>query len=787
MVEIEINGQVVQAESGSMIIEVADQLGISIPRFCYHKKLSIAANCRMCLVEVEKAPKPLPACATPITAGMKVYTASSKAKDAQRSVMEFLLINHPLDCPICDQGGECELQDVSLTYGAGSSRYQEPKRAVKDDNLGPLIATEMTRCIQCTRCVRFGQEVAGLRELGATGRGENMQITTYIKHSMESELAGNIIDLCPVGALTSKPFRFSARAWELEQVPTVAPHDCIGSQVYVHSLRDQVKRIIPREDEKINEMWLSDRDRFSYLALESEDRLKKPMIKIDGQWKEVDWITAFAFVSDGLSKIKKHYGAKQIAGLASPSATLEELFLLQKLLRSLGSQNIDHRLHQTDFRHQHSMPLYPVLGISMQELEMQDKILLIGANVQREQPIAGHRIRKATLRGAQVLSVNVIDYSFNFVQSERIISAPQELVIRLAGILKALSSIGENELPRTAAHLFQAVVPTNAEQTLAVNLAQGKNKIVILGAIAQNHPQAATIYYLAQQIAQLTDAKIGWLTEGANVAGAWLAGAVPHRGVAGSGVTDSGLPATAALTAHLKSYLLFNVEPELDCVDSGLAHAALEQAEFVVAFSPFKAQSYLNYANAILPIAAFTETNGTLINSMGQWQTVTAAVSPPGESKPGWKILRVLANELELEGFEYSQSEQIRDEVQHAVTNINFSSAEEFIPTVIEALPSGLARITEWPIYAIDSIVRRSRALQESASNDPVAVYMNEALAMRYHLQTGSVVKLMQAKTTIYLPVIITPQIPDACVLVHAGRKETVGLGPAFGAIEIHA
>lgn len=788
MVEIEIDGKTLQVEPGAMIIEVADKVGISIPRFCYHKKLSIAANCRMCLVEVEKAPKPLPACATPVTAGMKISTISAKAKEAQRSVMEFLLINHPLDCPICDQGGECELQDISLEYGSSISRFTEGKRSVKDDDLGSLIETEMTRCIQCTRCVRFGTEVAGIRELGATGRGENMTITTYVKHSMESELSGNIIDLCPVGALTSKPFRFKARAWELQQTDSIAPHDCIGSNIHIHTLRGKVLRVVPKENEKINEMWLSDRDRFSYAGLSHEDRLHKPLVKINGQWQETDWIGAFTTVVAGLNKVKQEYGAEQIAALASPNSTAEEFYLLQKLMRSLGSNNIDHRLQQTDVSDQEFLPLYPGLEFDLEELENQDLIFLIGSNIQREQPIAGHRIRKATLRGAQVISLNVSDYAVNFDQTDRMIISPAKLVRSLAGITKALGNLSNIELTPQARDLLQNIHPTASEQVFAELLKNNKNTALLLGALAQNHPEAATLRSLSQLIAKLIGAKIGYFTPGANSAGAWLAGVIPHRLPGGARLENPGLAANEALAQKLKAYLLLNAEPELDCANSLLASTALVEAEFVVALSCFKTEHLLQYANVILPTAAFSETAGTYVNITGNWQSFAAAANPPGEARPAWKILRVLANQLNIPGFEYSSAEEIQLELAEIAKHVSPLTEQWYCPAKInENNVTGLTRITEWPIYAVDALVRRSEPLQKAASNDPVAVWINPNLAERLQLVEGKIVTITQQQAQVRLPLIISSRIPDDCVFIPAGRNETAGLGSIFGAVEIHA
>ena len=438
MATIEIDGKTIEVETGKMIIEVADEAGIYIPRFCYHKKLSVAANCRMCLVEVESNRKTLPACATPISNGMKVFTKSPAALRSQEAVMEFLLINHPLDCPICDQGGSCELQDISMGFGRDASSYEEPKRAVHDDDLGPLIATDMTRCIQCTRCVRFGEEIAGLPELGGIGRGEHLQISTAIEHSMQSEVSGNIIDLCPVGALTSKPFRYTARPWELSQSSGIAPHDCLGSHVYWQTRRNHLMRVVPKEFEAINETWLSDRDRFSYLGLQHHARAAVPKIKRNGLWEEVDWSTALGFAAQGIAKIINDHGPEQFAAFASPSSSLEECYLLQKSLRELGVNNLDYRLKQSDFRDQGLQGLMPISHFSYADLDKQAQILIIGCNVDKEVPLAGLRLRKAFLNHAKLMALNAVDYDYRFDLAHKIIVSPNLFREKLASILAAL-------------------------------------------------------------------------------------------------------------------------------------------------------------------------------------------------------------------------------------------------------------------------------------------------------------------------------------------------------------
>src|SRR3569832_1414792 len=500
MVNIEIDGIPIKAENGAMIIEAADEAGIPIARFCYHKKLSVAANCRMSLVEVDKAAKPLPACATPVTEGMKVLTRSPRALDAQRGTMEFLLINHPLDCPICDQGGECELQDVSMGYGESHSRFEEGKRVVRDKDIGPLISTEMTRCIHCTRCVRFGEEIAGIKELGAVGRGEHMEIGTYVQKAVTSELSGNVIDLCPVGALTSKPFRYTARPWELISVASVAPHDCVGSNIYLHQRGNRVMRALPQENAAVNETWISDRDRFSYEGLNCADRLTAPLIKRDGEWEEVDWETALHTAVARIKGVMTAGGAKPLGMLVSPRATLEEMYLAQKWLRGLGGANIDHRLRQCDFTDQTAAPIVPSLVCTLDELETVDGLLIVGAIVRKDQPIIGHRIRKASLRGARVAVISRVDFELRFRVAERIIASPAEMERALAGVVKALLEGG-------------APLP----------------------------PAVATLLARAVMSAEVSVVSGGRSSVGAISAGAHLSGVLPHGGPAGVPIATAGL------------------------------------------------------------------------------------------------------------------------------------------------------------------------------------------------------------------------------------------------------
>lgn len=790
MIDIEIDGRKLSAEPGSTIIQVADAAGIYIPRFCYHAKLSVAANCRMCLVEVEKAPKTLPACATPITPDMKVFTRSEKSLASQRTVMEFLLINHPLDCPICDQGGECELQDLAMGYGRGVSRYTEGKRSVHDEDLGPLVATEMTRCIQCTRCVRFGDEVAGLPELARIGRGEDYEIGTYIGHMMQSELSGNIIDLCPVGALTSKPYRFKARAWELNRHAAIAPHDCIGSNIYLHTRTQEynkarhVMRAVPRDNEAINEIWISDRDRYSYEAVSSPERLSMPLVKYNGNWQEVNWDIALAEAGLRLQRTNP----EQIAALTSSSATLEEMYLLQKIMRGLGSPHIDHRSRQSDFRDQEQAPLYPTLGMPIADLDKLEALLLVGSNVRHEQPIAALRIRKAVKQGAQVMCVNPIDYPFSFAVSETCIAGDQGLAEVLAKILKALSiEISDSNLPAQLTTVIANVTHGQAETAIAKKLLAAKNAAVVLGAYADQHPQAAVIRLLTQWIARLTQATWGNLTEGANSAGAWLAGAVPHRGAAGQSV-NLGLNARDMFAHPRQAYLLLGIEPELDNADAAVALNALRQAETVIVLSSFRDGASMDYADIILPIATFAETAGTYINAEGSMQSMSAATPPMGTVRPAWEVLQQLANQLELVGINYTSSESIRDEVLQLTTaqattehGNNILADCSFAPT------DKLYRIAQWPMYRSDSLVRRARALQQKISDDIelASIGISPILAKRLDLQAGMLVTATQGQSRVTLPLIIDARIADNLVAIPAALEVTAGFGDACGEIKL--
>ena len=704
IVNIEVDGKPVEARRGQMIIEVTDAVGAYIPRFCYHEKLSIAANCRMCLVEVEKAPKPLPACATPIGEGMKVFTNSTKAIAAQKATMEFLLINHPLDCPICDQGGECELQDIAMGYGRDISRYNDGKRVVKDKDIGPLVSTDMTRCIHCTRCVRFGEEISGKQQLGTTDRGEGMQISTYVEQSIDHELSANIIDLCPVGALNNKPYRYSARAWEMVQHETVSPHDCVGSNMYAHVLRGTVKRIVPKANEGINETWLSDRDRFSYEGIYSADRLLAPRVKESGEWRDLDWEEALAIAAE---RLREGDGDKT-GMLASPSITLEEAHLLSRMAEHLGTANIDHRIDRRDFSDQDNDPVYPWLGCEIADIEKQDAVFVVGSNIRAEAPILAHRLRKAALAGANVSFASSEKHEYFFDISNYVSGAG--LVELLAGV--AVAACGK-KLPASISNICNGVKASDEQQRIVAALNEADNALVVLGNIAGRHGAFSAVRALAASIADATGSKFGTLSSGANSAGAHLAGATPHRGPGGVKRKRSGADAGTMLDKSLDTVVLLGIEPESDLIASVDAVGKLKKQGFVIALTPFVSDSLSDAADLLLPVGTFAETSGTYVNVAGTWQSFSGVASPVGESRPAWKVLRVIGNLVEAPDFDYVTSEDVRDELAGQLGDTECSNA--YTGKTQLAKPNGEDDPTvevDTPIYSVDSVVRRAPALQ---------------------------------------------------------------------------
>lgn len=783
LVTIEVDGVTLEVRKGAMVIEATDAADISVPRFCYHKKLSIAANCRMCLVEVERAPKPLPACATPVAEGMRVFTRSAKARAAQKGVMEFLLINHPLDCPICDQGGECELQDLSIGYGRGVSRFTERKRVVEDENLGPLISTEMTRCIHCTRCVRFLDEIGGQRELGGIGRGEHTTISTYVGAGVRSELSGNIIDLCPVGALTSKPFRFTARAWELLSHDAVAPHDAVGSNIHLHHMRGQIKRVVPRENEDVNETWIADRDRFSYEGIYAEDRLPRPLVKVGGEWQEADWEVALDGAARGLRETIERHGAEAFGALVAPTSTVEEMYLLGRIMRALGVTNIDHRLRQADFSDD-TQAAVPSLGMALADAQDLRGALLVGADVRSEAPMLNLRLRKAALQGARIAVLNPRRVKPNFAGVDQEVVAPGAMVERLAAVAKALLEAKGEGVPQEFAALLDGVSVDDTARAKA-ELLGNSPAAVLVGAMVESHPQGAALRALAALVARLAGAVYGQVPSAANSVGGWYAGAVPHREVGAAARDTVGLNARAMLEQPRRGYVVFGAEPELDAFDPAVARNALNEAEFVLVMSPYATPEMAEYADIILPIGAFGETAGTYVNLEGRWQSGNGVGRPQGEARPAWRVLRVLGNLLDLEGFEYQGVDEVLDELRSRVAEAQPAGQPGPGSFELAAFGDGYQRVGDVPIYRTDAVVRRAGSLQATVLNPPAAAYLSQALADELGVAEGDRLRASQGAGSAELPVVIDDGVPAGCVRIPAALPETVRLGPMLGAVQL--
>jgi NADH-quinone oxidoreductase subunit G len=778
MIEIELDGKKVEVAEGSTVMHAADKAGTYIPHFCYHKKLSIAANCRMCLVEVEKAPKPMPACATPVTQGMIVHTKSTKALQAQKGVMEFLLINHPLDCPICDQGGECQLQDLAVGYGASSTRYTEEKRVVFHKNVGPLISMEeMSRCIHCTRCVRFGQEVAGVMELGMIHRGEHSEITTILGDTIDSELSGNMIDVCPVGALTSKPFRYSARTWELSRRKSVSPHDSVGSNLIVQVKNNQVMRVVPLENEDVNECWIADRDRFSYEALNGPERLTAPMVKQGGAWKTTDWPTALEYIARSLKQIKADHGPASIGALGSAHSSVEELHLLAKLTRGLGSENIDHRARHSDFSATQGATLGSRsarwLGTSIASLSNLQGVLVVGSFLRKDHPLFAQRIRQAVRKGAKVHSINAVHDDWLMPVATRLSAAPSLWVQALADVAVAVAqAIGTSApLPGQA---------SDAARAIASSLLSGERKAVLLGNAAAQHPNASSLLALANWIGEQTGASVGYLTEAANSVGAQLVGAVP-----GDGGLNAGQMLGAAAGGALKACLLLNLEPALDAHNAAAATAALSSMDMVVVMSPFKTAG-VAVADVMLPIAPFTETSGSFVNAEGRVQSFHGVVKPLGDTRPAWKLLRVLGNMLDLKGFDFETSDEVRAEALGDIAAIP-GRLNNRGGVAVANTPSGAAleRIADVPIYATDSLVRRATSLQLTADARAPMASLPPALWSQLGLSDGDKVRVSQGAAMVFLPARVDTTLALGTVRVPAGHAATATLGPMFGEVRV--
>ena len=773
MLEIEIDGKKAQVPDGSTVMDAAQQVGIYIPHFCYHKKLSIAANCRMCLVQVEKAPKPLPACATPVTNGMKVFTHSELAIKAQKGVMEFLLINHPLDCPICDQGGECQLQDISVGYGPMKSRYTEEKHVVFHKNIGPLISMEeMSRCIHCTRCVRFGQEIAGVMELGMANRNMHSEITTFLGRTVDSELSGNMIDLCPVGALTSKPFRYTARSWELQRRKSISPHDSLGANLTVQVKNDIVMRVLPRENEAVNECWISDKERFSYLALNSDDRLTKPMVKQGGEWREVDWNVALDYVAHGLKDVASQHGGDAIAALAAQNSTLEELFLLGKVMKGLGSGNMDFRPRQSDFGTDFKRVGTPWLGMSLSEIEDLDAALVVGSFLRKDHPLIAQRLRQAAKKFTKLslISVTADDQLIDF--NARMTVSPAQLVFALGAVVKAVAELKGVATPAG----LESLIPCELSKKIAESLVDGEKRAVFLGNVATQSPDATQLHLLALELGRLVGAKVGFFGEGANTVGGHVAWALP-----------SASNARQMFENPRKAYVLMGVEPEYDCANPQLVAGALKQASLVVYMSAFKSSSALEFADVMLPIAPYTETSGTFINTEGRIQSFNGVVKARANCRPAWKVLRVLGNVLNFKDFDYESSEAVRNDILAAESEFVSGLSNELnglsinLPTLLD----GLQRIADVPVNFADSMARRSPVLQQTADSVAPTARFNEETLAKLGFLSGAQVKLKQGQGETVLVAKADSCVPLGCVRVSAAHPTTAMLGEMFGQITV--
>jgi len=773
MLEIEIDGKKAQVPDGSTVMDAAQQVGVYIPHFCYHKKLSIAANCRMCLVQVEKAPKPLPACATPVTNGMKVFTHSELAVKAQKGVMEFLLINHPLDCPICDQGGECQLQDMSVGYGPMKSRYTEEKHVVFHKNVGPLISMEeMSRCIHCTRCVRFGQEVAGIMELGMANRNMHSEITTFLGRTVDSELSGNMIDLCPVGALTSKPFRYTARSWELQRRKSVSPHDSVGANLVVQVKHDSVMRVLPRENEAVNECWISDKERFSYQSLNSDQRLTKPMVKQGGEWREVDWNVALDYVAHGLKDVARNHGGDAIAALASPASTLEEMYLLGKVFKGLGSGNVDFRPRQIDFATDFKRAGTPWLGLKLAEIKDLDAALVIGSFLRKDHPLIAQRLRQAAKKFTKVSLLSVTSDDQLIQLHANLTVAPAQLAQSLAAVVKAAAELKGTAVPAG----LEGVAVCETSKKIAQSLLEGEKRAVFLGNVATQSAQATQLHALALELGKLTGATVGFLGEAANVVGGHSGWALP-----------SGANARQMFEQPRKAYFLLGIEPEFDYANPQVAFAALKQASLVVFASAFKNDLALEYADVILPIAPYTETAGTFVNIEGRVQSFNGVVKARGDARPAWKLLRVLGNVLTLDGFAYESSEAVRDEVlgKDAEFVANLDNGLNGVAIQLPSAVEGLQRIADVPINFADPMARRSPALQQTADGVAPSARINEQTLAQLGLAAGSPVRLKQGNGEAVLTAKADNNVPLGCIRVAAAHASTASLGEMFGLITV--
>jgi len=795
MVEVEIDGKTVEIQEGSMVMHAANKLGIYVPHFCYHKKLSIAANCRMCLVEVEKAPKPLPACATPVSDGMKIHTRSEKAISAQKAVMEFLLINHPLDCPICDQGGECQLQDLAVGYGGSQTKYTEEKRVVFHKPMGPLIsAEEMTRCIHCTRCVRFGQEVAGVMELGMAGRGEHAEIMTFVGRSIDSELSGNMIDICPVGALTSKPFRYSARTWELSRRKSVSPHDSIGANLTVQIKGQQVMRVVPLENDAVNECWISDRDRFAYEGLGSSERLTEPMVKQDGQWVKTDWASALNQAAALLSNARVNHGAEKVAALAAPTSTVEELYLLQKLMRGIGSDNVDFRLRQADFSIDTVGSGAPWLGMPLADVNSLEALVLVGSFIRKDQPLLSARIRQAVSRGLRLSVIHGADDDLLMPVANKAICAPSQWRDQLLQVLACVLQAKELSAPSGMAEALKSVDAASADdasRAIAETLVSGERTAILLGNAAIQHPSAADLMRIGQAIANACGGRFGVVGDSASSVGGYLAGATPNAlgAVKAKPIGSAGLNAAAQLGGDMRAYLLLNLEPALDMASGSAALKALAMAEAVVAVTPFQSEDLMSVAHVLLPAGPFTETGGSFINVEGRLQAFNGVVRAAGDCRPAWKILRVLANRMDLKGFEFDSVSDVRDEALGDTGEgfdarlSNDISGE--LSAGSSAAEGSLERLADVPIYFSDALTRRSPCLQETSDASSPQASLHPQTLEQLSLTSGDQVVVSQGGGEAMVEAVADISVAPGVVRLAAAHVSTANLASMFGPVSV--
>ena len=757
MIKIKIDGKTLEVKPKTSIIEVADKVGIDIPRFCYHKKLSVAANCRMCLVEVKNFAKPLPACATQVMEGMEISTKSKFTKDTQKSVMEFLLINHPLDCPICDQGGECDLQDTAVAYGASKTRYTEEKRVVFDKNIGPLISTDLTRCIQCTRCVRFLKEVGGMAELGLIGRGEHAEISAYVDKSVESELSGNIIDLCPVGALTSKPFRYSARSWELSRRSTIACHDSLGSNIEAHVKDDVVKRVIPKENESINECWISDRDRFSYEGLSHKDRINLPLKREKNQWKEIDWEEAYELIEKNITDIdiKK---SNKIGIICSPQSTLEEGFLLKKIAKELNTSHIDYRLLEKSFSENNNW-----LGCKIDEIESHDAILVVGSNLKHDQPLLAHRFRRYANKKNNFSIITSYDDFYSTRCLEKVIVNPSAYINYLLMILKQVQLSTKYKInSEVIRNLLKAVKPSTEAKRIAKSLLSNKSRAIFLGNQILHLDDGDNIKLVAMHIAQAVGATFGLIPGYAN-----------SVGLNELNLNTDNISADKILSQSKEAYIMMNFDPLYDYHSPKKINSALKKAKFNLAISPYISDSFKEF-DVVLPMTPFTETSGTFINMEKTIQSFSAVTPPVGQSRPGWKILRVLANFLQLEGFSYDSSEEVKTDAMIEMDKKNEFSLNDFKPSNIER---GLEVLNVVRANDSDMIVRRATSLHQNKNKDQSCCLINPTTMLEEGLIEGQKIKISSSEAEILINVKADDNVCLNAVVIYGKQDETFILG----------